>query len=78
MAAGRVAAAAVCAVLHGYRSILSPLLPGCCRFSPTCSAYAIESVERFGVRRGMILAIRRLLRCHPWGDAGDDPVPTKE
>lgn len=65
-------------MLRGYRVILSPLMPPSCRFQPTCSAYAIESIERFGARRGLMLAARRLLRCHPWGGAGDDPVPASE
>lgn len=71
-------AAVVVVLLRGYRAVLSPLLPPTCRYVPTCSSYAIESVERFGARRGLALATRRLLRCHPWGRAGYDPVPASE
>ncbi|MBN1424055.1 membrane protein insertion efficiency factor YidD [Candidatus Fermentibacteria bacterium] len=78
MASSGVAAAVALVMLRGYRAIMSPLLPPTCRFVPTCSAYAIESVERYGARRGLALAARRLLRCHPWGRAGYDPVPADE
>jgi putative membrane protein insertion efficiency factor len=69
------------ALLLGYRWVISPaknLLFGQavnCRFTPSCSAYALEAVERHGVVRGCDLAARRLCRCHPWGGAGHDPVP---
>ncbi len=58
-----------------YRRALSPLLPGSCRFSPTCSAYAAEALRTHGLLRGGWLAARRLLRCHPWRAGGLDPVP---
>lgn len=58
-----------------YRLAVSPWLGGNCRFEPSCSAYAIEALERFGVIRGSALAARRILRCHPWGASGYDPVP---
>lgn len=61
--------------VRGYRAWISPLLPPACRFTPTCSAYAEEAVERYGAARGSWLALRRLLRCHPWGGTGYDPVP---
>ncbi len=51
--------------------------PSPCRFTPTCSAYAIEAIETHGARRGVLLAIRRLGRCHPWGRYGFDPVPDR-
>jgi putative membrane protein insertion efficiency factor len=58
-----------------YQWVLSPLLPNSCRFLPTCSAYAVEALQRHGVARGGWLAARRLARCHPWGGSGYDPVP---
>ena len=60
-----------------YQLVLSPLLGRNCRFSPSCSSYAIEALGRFGIIRGGILAIRRLGRCHPFGSSGFDPVPTR-
>ncbi len=62
-------------LIKGYRSFISPLFPPSCRFQPTCSQYALEALERFGIWRGSWLAIRRILRCHPWHPGGYDPVP---
>jgi hypothetical protein len=58
-----------------YQWTLSPLIGPACRFHPTCSRYALEAIERFGVVRGSWLALRRLGRCHPWHPGGFDPVP---
>jgi hypothetical protein len=58
-----------------YRYVISPLLGSRCRYTPTCSEYAIEAIERFGVIKGGYLSARRLLSCHPWGGHGYDPVP---
>jgi putative membrane protein insertion efficiency factor len=58
-----------------YQWFISPLLPAACRYEPTCSAYAAEAIERHGLMRGLHLTMSRLLRCHPWGGAGYDPVP---
>ena len=58
-----------------YRIFISPLLLPSCRFQPTCSLYAIQAIERFGVWRGSWLATRRILRCHPFHPGGYDPVP---
>jgi len=65
----------VVAVLQTYQLLLSPLLGPGCRFSPTCSAYAIEAVGKHGSIRGVALAARRVARCHPFHPGGFDPVP---
>lgn len=62
-------------LIRGYRVLISPLFPPACRFQPTCSKYALEAVERFGAWRGGWMAIRRILRCHPFHPGGYDPVP---
>ena len=61
-----------------YQLTLSPWLGLQCRYDPTCSKYAAEALERFGVVRGVWLAAKRLGRCHPWGRSGYDPVPALE
>lgn len=61
--------------VRAYQVGLGPLLPASCRYYPTCSAYAIEALERHGAVRGSWLTIRRLLRCHPFRPGGFDPVP---
>lgn len=69
--------------LRGYQCLISPALhavagPGCgCRFTPTCSHYAIEALALHGPLAGTALAARRILRCHPWGPSGADPVPAR-
>jgi uncharacterized protein len=63
-------------LVRAYQVTLSPLLGGQCRFTPTCSAYAVEAISTFGARRGSWLALKRLARCQPWGGFGHDPVPT--
>lgn len=60
-----------------YRKIISPLKPACCRFTPTCSEYAMEALRRFGAVKGLWLAIKRVCRCNPFCDGGYDPVPEK-
>ena len=62
-------------VLRLYQATISGGLPPACRFEPTCSRYAYAAIERHGVMRGGWLAARRLMRCHPWGGSGFDPVP---
>lgn len=61
----------------GYRYLLSPVLPACCRYEPSCSAYALQALRRHGALAGGWLAARRICRCHPWGGAGFDPVPER-
>ena len=63
------------ALIRLYQLLLSPILGGACRFVPSCSAYAREAIERYGAVRGSWLALRRLVRCHPFGGSGFDPVP---
>jgi putative membrane protein insertion efficiency factor len=58
-----------------YQKFISPLTPPSCRFTPTCSQYAVEAIRKHGPLRGLYLAVRRVLRCHPWGGSGYDPVP---
>jgi len=62
-------------LLRAYQHTLSPLLGPCCRFHPSCSEYAVQSLARFGVLRGSWLTVRRLSRCHPLHPGGLDPVP---
>ncbi|MDR1414469.1 MAG: membrane protein insertion efficiency factor YidD [Odoribacteraceae bacterium] len=58
-----------------YRHVISPWLPPACRYVPTCSRYAEEALRKYGPLKGSWLAIKRILRCHPWGGSGYDPVP---
>ncbi|HKF56823.1 MAG TPA: membrane protein insertion efficiency factor YidD [Blastocatellia bacterium] len=62
-------------LIRGYQVIVSPILPPACRFSPTCSQYAIEAIAKYGVTRGFVMGVRRLLKCHPFHHGGYDPVP---
>lgn len=70
-----LARVALLCLVRAYRLLVSPLLGPACRFTPTCSVYAAEAIARFGAWRGTVLAVRRLLRCHPFAAAGLDPVP---
>jgi putative membrane protein insertion efficiency factor len=63
------------AIIKGYQRFLSPLLGSNCRFNPTCSSYASQAIERFGVIKGCWLASKRIVKCHPLNSGGDDPVP---
>jgi hypothetical protein len=63
------------AAIRIYRRWISPILPGSCRFAPTCSTYAHQALERHGAWKGALLTARRLLRCHPFHPGGYDPVP---
>lgn len=60
--------------IRAYRLLISPLLPPSCRFTPSCSEYAMQALEKYGALRGVYLAARRLLRCHPFHSGGYDPV----
>ncbi|HEY9231556.1 MAG TPA: membrane protein insertion efficiency factor YidD [Blastocatellia bacterium] len=62
------------ALIRGYQMVISPMLPPACRFTPTCSAYTLEAVRRYGALRGSYMGMRRLLRCHPFHPGGYDPV----
>ena len=70
-----VVAAPAIWLIRGYQQVWSPMRPQTCRFYPSCSAYALTALERFGLLRGSWLATRRLLRCHPWNPGGVDHVP---
>ncbi len=62
-------------IVHFYQQCISPLFPPTCRFTPTCSAYFIQAVEKYGPLKGTYLGIRRILRCNPFHEGGYDPVP---
>ncbi len=62
-------------LIYGYRFLLSPILGVNCRFAPSCSAYALEALDKHGPLRGGLLTVKRIGRCHPWGGSGYDPVP---
>ena len=75
-ALSRLGVAAAVALVRAYQLLISPWLGRPCRHAPSCSAYAIEALRRFGAIRGGWLTAKRLARCHPWGTSGHDPVPT--
>jgi putative membrane protein insertion efficiency factor len=62
-------------IIKIYQLIISPILPPSCRFAPTCSHYSLEALKKHGLLKGGWLSLRRILRCHPWGGSGYDPVP---
>lgn len=67
--------AALIAPIRVYQWCISPFIPAACRYAPSCSAYAAEAIATHGPVKGLWLAVRRLVRCHPWGGSGYDPVP---
>ena len=76
-AAPGAAARVLRALVRVYQYVVSPALPPCCRHLPTCSAYAMEAITEHGALHGGLMSLRRLLRCHPWGTSGFDPVPKR-
>ena len=62
-------------LIRFYQYFISPLFPPCCRYTPCCSAYAYQAVKKFGPLKGLYLAVKRILRCHPFHSGGYDPVP---
>lgn len=62
-------------LIRGYQLLISPLLPASCRYTPTCSSYALEALRKHGLIKGGWLALKRIFSCHPWGGSGHDPVP---
>lgn len=72
---GKIVTKTLSLLIHGYQLLLSPLLGSHCRYYPSCSHYAVTSINRFGVIRGGWLALKRILRCHPWHEGGIDEVP---
>ena len=58
-----------------YQYVISPLFPAHCRFQPTCSAYSLQALRKYGLLKGLKLSIKRIGKCHPWGKSGHDPVP---
>jgi putative membrane protein insertion efficiency factor len=70
-----LAARILSAPIRLYQVVISPLFPPSCRFTPTCSTYALQALHRHGAAKGGWLALRRISRCHPWGSSGYDPVP---
>lgn len=62
-------------MIRFYRRFISPMFPPCCRFTPTCSVYALEAIQKYGALKGGYLAVRRILRCNPFHPGGYDPVP---
>ena len=62
-------------LIRFYQVVVSPYTPAACRFHPTCSQYALEALKKHGILKGGLLSLKRILRCHPWGGKGHDPVP---
>ncbi len=78
MSIGRVLASPLIWLIRGYQKVISPMRPATCRYYPSCSAYAVTALERYGVLRGSWMAARRLGRCHPWTPGGVDHVPLRD
>lgn len=65
----------LCFLIRIYQICISPLFPNTCRFTPTCSAYALEAIQKYGPGKGLLLSIKRVLKCNPFHEGGYDPVP---
>ena len=74
----RIAAVPVIGLVVAYQRLISPMRPPTCRYYPSCSAYAVTALQRFGLVKGTWLALKRLLRCHPWTPGGVDHVPDRD
>ena len=72
---GKGVAQVMLGLIWVYRHLISPLTPPACRYTPTCSQYAMEAIKKYGPLKGGWLAFKRILRCNPWGGSGYDPVP---
>lgn len=68
-------AKAAMGLIKVYKTTISPVLPMACRYTPTCSEYMIEAIKKYGAAKGTWIGLKRLSRCHPWGNSGYDPVP---
>jgi putative membrane protein insertion efficiency factor len=73
----RVSVSIAVTMIRSYQVLLSPVVGGACRFTPSCSEYAVEALKTRGTARGLALAIRRISRCNPYGGSGFDPVPSQ-
>lgn len=71
----KVLTAILLGCVYFYRNAISPLKPPSCRYTPTCSQYAVEALKKYGPFKGLYFTVKRILSCHPWGGSGYDPVP---
>ena len=62
-------------IIYMYQNLISPLIPARCRYTPTCSQYSKESIKKYGPFKGIVLTFKRIIKCHPWGGSGYDPIP---
>ena len=62
-------------LIRFYQKVVSPWTPASCRYTPTCSSYSIGAIQKYGLRKGFVMTIKRIGSCHPWGGSGHDPVP---
>lgn len=76
--AGRLLSWILTLLIRFYQIVISPWLGSSCRYQPTCSSYMLEAIERWGPFKGLWIGLKRIVRCHPWGGSGYDPVPEKE